>query len=74
VKLEKKGVGAPVKESPVDENLQKSMMAYYYKKQEEQKKLEADNDDVYLNSPWANPSNLKNHLVTGGKDIGWKFK
>lgn len=31
------------------------MMAFYYKKQEEAKKLEAESEDAYLNSAWANP-------------------
>lgn len=30
-------------------------MAFYYKKQEEAKKLEAESEDAYLNSAWANP-------------------
>lgn len=49
-------------------------MAFYYKKQEEMKKLEAEPDDNFTNSSWANPNHLKNHLVTGGRDIGFKFK
>jgi len=36
------------------------MLAYYHKKQEEQKTLENDNEDVYMNSAWANNKNLKN--------------
>jgi hypothetical protein len=31
------------------------MMAFYYKKQEEAKKMEAESEDAYLNSAWANP-------------------
>ena len=31
------------------------MMAFYFKKQEEAKKLEAESEDAYLNSAWANP-------------------
>lgn len=72
VKSEVKGKGAPVHEPPVDENTQKRMMAFYYKKQEEQKKLEEDNEDDYMNSAWANPNYLKNHLVNGGKDVVYK--
>ncbi len=30
-------------------------MAFYYKKQEEAKKMEAESEDAYLNSAWANP-------------------
>ncbi len=33
-------------------------MAFYYKKQEEAKKLEAESEDAYLNSAWANPKVL----------------
>jgi len=50
------------------------MLSYYYKKQEESKKLEEDNEDAYMNSAWANPKNLKNQLIGGGKDISWKPK
>lgn len=47
-------------------------MAYYYKKQEEQKKLEENNEDDFLNSAWANPNNLKNQMVNGGRNIRFK--
>ena len=36
-------------------NAKQEMMAFYYKKQEEAKKLEAESEDAYLNSTWANP-------------------
>lgn len=36
-------------------NAKQEMMAFYYKKQEEAKKLEAESEDAYLNSAWANP-------------------
>lgn len=58
-KLQKKGSGAPVKEPTLDEATHKEMMKFYHKKQEEQKQLEADNEDVYMNSAWANNKNLK---------------
>jgi len=48
------------------------MMAYYYKKQEEQKKLENNDEEDYLNSEWANPNQMKNQLITGGRDIRLK--
>jgi hypothetical protein len=35
------------------------MMKFYHQKQEEQKQLEQDNEDAYLNSPWADNKNLK---------------
>ncbi len=44
----------------------------YHKKQEELKKIETNNEEDFANSSWANPNNLKNYLVTGGKDF--KFK
>ena len=50
------------------------MMAFYYKKQEESKKLEAETDDTFTNSAWANPNALKGSMATGGKDISFKFK
>jgi hypothetical protein len=58
----------------IDEQAYKKMMAYYYKKQEEQKKLEEDNDDAYVNSSWANPSQLKNQLNGVGSNVSWKPK
>ncbi len=38
------------------------MMAHYFKKQEEMKKLADEDEDDYLHSSWANPSQLKNQL------------
>ncbi len=63
-----------MKESPIDEKTHKEMLAYYYKKQEEQKKLESEIEENYTNSSWANPDNLKNNLVTGGKGVNFKFR
>jgi hypothetical protein len=68
-KLAPKSAGAPVREPRIDENTHKAMMAHYYKKQEENKKLEADEDDSYLDSQWANPKALKQSLVGGGRPI-----
>ncbi|KAL3884223.1 hypothetical protein ACJMK2_030441 [Sinanodonta woodiana] len=70
VKLQKKGQGAPGREPVVSENEQKQMMAYYYKKQEEMKKLETQQDDSYLDSPWADNNQLKRSFQ-GIKDIKW---
>jgi len=72
IKLQKVGSGAPVREPLVDEKSYKNMLSFYYKKQEESKKLEEDSEDAYMNSAWANPKNLKNQLIGGGKDISWK--
>ena len=63
-----------MRESPIDEKVQKDMMALYYKKQEEQKKLESEPDENYSQSVWANPGALKGSLVNGGRDIHFKFK
>lgn len=71
-KLAPKSSGAPVREPRIDENTHKAMMAHYYKKQEEQKKLQADEDDSYLDSEWANPKALKDTLVGGGRPIAWR--
>jgi hypothetical protein len=72
VKISQKGKGAPLAEAPIDEETHKKMMAYYYKKQEQQKKLEQNYENDYLNSAWANPNNLKNQMVNGGRGIRWK--
>ncbi|ESO89324.1 hypothetical protein LOTGIDRAFT_210361 [Lottia gigantea] len=58
-KLQKKGQGAPSREPVVSEEEQKKMMAYYYKKQETFKKLENDNEDAYMDAPWADSNQLK---------------
>jgi len=74
VKLAKSGTGAPAREPGVDQETYKNMLAFYHKKQEEMKKLEEDNDDSYLNAPWADPKGLKNQLIGGGKGVSWKPK
>ncbi|KAJ3351281.1 hypothetical protein HDU83_009008 [Entophlyctis luteolus] len=71
VKLQRKSQGAPVRESPLDEQAQKEMMAFYYKKQEEHKgdqKLLENTDDEYVNSAWANPKSLKAALNGANPD------
>ena len=72
VKVQKKGQGAPVREPLIDAQTHKQMLSFYHKKTEEQKKLEEDNDDAYLNAPWANSSALKNQLH-GGQQIKYRF-
>ncbi|CAL8070481.1 unnamed protein product [Calicophoron daubneyi] len=69
-KLSKRGAGAPAREPVVNEEQQKSMMAYYYKKQEEWKKLDANDEDSYLDSAWAEPGQLKRQFHGLG-DIKW---
>jgi len=61
-KLTQKSGSAPQREPAVDEETQKKMMAHWHKKQEEQKNLEENNEDVYLNSAWANPKAMKNQI------------
>lgn len=72
VKLTKTGSGAPVRESAVDEETRIKLMSMYHKKQEELKKIESNNEEDFANSSWANPNNLKNYLVTGGKGVGFR--
>lgn len=74
VKLQKSGGGAPAREPMVDQESYKNMLSFYHKKQEEMKKLEEDNDDSYLNAPWADPKGLKNQLIGGGRGVSWKPK
>jgi cilia- and flagella-associated protein 298 len=38
------------------------MLSYYKKKEKEFKELDNDQDDAYLNQPWANTKQLKNSL------------
>jgi len=71
-KLCPKSAGAPAREPRIDENTHKAMLSHYYKKQEEQKKLQADEDDSYLDAEWANPKALKGALVGGGRPVSWK--
>lgn len=73
VKLQKKGLGAPQRESAISEDEQKKMMAYYYKRQEELKKLETDGTDAYLNSAWSDPGQLKRQFQ-GLNNISWRPK
>lgn len=71
-KLAPKSSGAPVREPRIDEQTHKAMLAHYYKKQEDQKKLQADEDDSYLDAEWANPKALKDALVGGGRPVNWR--
>lgn len=51
------------------------MLAYYKKKEREWKKLDEDQDDGYLNQPWANSKQLKNSLHgMKGNDIQFMKK
>jgi len=69
-KLQKRGGGAPAREKVVSEEDQKSMMAYYYKKQEEMKKLEANQDDSFMDAAWADNGSLKRQFQ-GLNNVKW---
>lgn len=72
VKLTKAGSGAPVREPAMDEETRLKLMGMYHKKQEDMKKIDSTNEDDFSHSSWANPNNLKNQLVTGGKGVSFK--
>ncbi|KAA3679943.1 uncharacterized protein DEA37_0000289 [Paragonimus westermani] len=69
-KLSKRGAGAPAREPVMDEKQQRALMAHYYRKQEEWKKLEANDEDSYLDSAWAEPGQLKRQFH-GLTNIKW---
>lgn len=71
-KLVPRSSGAPAREPRIDDNTHKAMLSHYYKKQEENKKLQADEDDSYLDAQWADPHALKGALVGGGRPISWR--
>ncbi|XP_046571567.1 cilia- and flagella-associated protein 298-like [Haliotis rubra] len=69
-KLQKRGQGAPGREPVVGEEEQKQMMAFYYRKQEEWKKMDADAEDAYMDSAWADNKQLKRQFQ-GMNNIKW---
>lgn len=71
IKLSKKGSGPPAREPAMTEDERKNLMLYAYKKQEELKQLAADDDDSYLNSEWADGSNMKK-AFHGLSNISWR--
>uniref|UniRef100_A0A8D8WXL1 UPF0769 protein C21orf59 homolog n=1 Tax=Cacopsylla melanoneura TaxID=428564 RepID=A0A8D8WXL1_9HEMI len=71
VKVAKMSSGAPSREPPLTEDQRKQLMMHYYRKQEELKKLEADNDDAYSNSEWADNKSLHKNLL-GLNRVSWK--
>lgn len=70
VKVAKRGTGAPAREAVISETNQRNLMAYYHRRQEEWKKLEANEDDSYLNSSWSEPGQLKRQFH-GLNNIKW---
>lgn len=72
LKIVKHGEGAPGREPVFDEEARKQIMLQQYRRQEELKRLDDDDDDSYLNSTWANNSNLKQQLH-GIQNINFRF-
>lgn len=72
VKIVKHGEGAPGREPVFNEEARQQMMLQQYRRQEELKRLEEDDDDAYLNSKWADNSNLK-HQLHGIQNINFRF-
>lgn len=70
VKISKRGDGPPGREPIMTEDQRKQLMLHAYRRQEEFKKLEADDDDNYLNSEWADTKNLKK-TFHGLHNISW---
>ncbi|XP_043491679.1 cilia- and flagella-associated protein 298-like isoform X2 [Polistes fuscatus] len=71
VKLQKRGTGMPGREPLMSEDERKLLMMHAYKRQEQMKQLEQNDDDEYLNSPWADGSSLKRHFH-GMSNISWR--
>lgn len=71
MKVSKRGNGAPAREPIMNEEQRKQWMMHAYRKQEELKKLEADEDDNYLNSEWSDNGNLK-RAFHGIQNIAWR--
>ncbi|KAF5274276.1 hypothetical protein FQR65_LT04394 [Abscondita terminalis] len=71
MKLTKRGQGAPGREPVMTEDERKQWMLHAYRRQEELKKLDADDDDSYLNSEWADNGNLK-RAFHGIQNISWR--
>lgn len=72
LKLVKCGEGAPGREPVFSEAVTKEIMLKQYHRQEELKELEEDEDDSYLQSKWANSTNLKQQLH-GVENIKFRF-
>lgn len=71
VKISQRGKGAPGREPVMTEEQRKQFMLHAYRRQEELKKLDADDDDSYLNSGWADNGNLK-RAFHGLQNISWR--
>lgn len=62
VKLQKCDEGPPGREPAFNDAERKQIMMQAYRRQEELKRLECDDDDAYMDSSWANGSELKSQL------------
>ncbi|KAK7078832.1 hypothetical protein SK128_002631, partial [Halocaridina rubra] len=71
VKVQKRGQGAPGREPMLTEEEQKKIMLAEFKRREELQKLDEDDDDAYLDSSWADGSQLKRSFQ-GLTNITWK--
>ncbi|CAH0697455.1 unnamed protein product [Spodoptera exigua] len=71
VKLCSNSEGAPGREPIMSEEERKQLTLHAYRKQEEWKKLEADEDDSYMDSKWADGQNMKRYFH-GLENISWK--
>ncbi len=71
VKLSTRRSGQPASESWLNEDTEKQLAAANFKRMEQLRKLERDDDDSYLNSPWADGSALKKKFH-GLDNVSWK--
>nr|KAF6477286.1 cilia and flagella associated protein 298 [Molossus molossus] len=71
VKIQQRGQGAPAREPVLSSEEHRQLMLHFHRRQEELKKLEENDDDSCLNSPWADNTALKRHFH-GVKDIKWR--
>ena len=53
IKIQQRGQGATAQEPIISSEVQKQLMLYYHRRPKELKKLEENDDDTCLNSPWA---------------------
>lgn len=71
VKVQPRGQGAPSREPLLSEDERKKLMMAEFHRREELKKLEDEDDDSYLNSPWADNRQLQKSFQ-GLANISWK--
>lgn len=71
VKLQKRGSGPPQREPIMSEQERKDYMMHAFRRQEDFKKLQADEDDSYMSSEWADTGALK-RAFHGVGDVSWR--